>query len=160
MEIIYMEDDDEAPRATRPRVPQETPRRRAHHPPVPRGSESTAWFICENDLCRRVGHVATGKNTPTKVEKKTKCGDCSGRGIRVDDDGDQCETCHGSGRKVVSSKDVVLPIPCPHCRQAMELLQEGGFPAGYPRMDTAHSEKEGDMQGNVGFGRRRIVSDG
>lgn len=160
MEIIYLEDNDETPRTRRPRVPQEAPKRGAYRPPVPRGSEHTAWFICTNDLCPKAGHVATGKNTPTKVEKKGKCGDCRGLGIRVDEDGDQCETCHGSGRKVLKATNEVLPVKCPHCREAMEFLQEGSFPVGYPRMETAHSDTEGELQGNVGFGRKRIVTDG
>lgn len=37
-------------------------------------------------------------------------------------------------------------------------LQQGGFPVGYPRMETPHSDEDTGFQGNVSFGRNRIVS--
>lgn len=158
MEIVYMEDDDEAPRAQRPRIPQAATPAQSYRPPVSHGTES-AWFICTNDGCPKAGSVATGKHTPTHVVKRGKCGKCRGLGIVVDEDGDICEICGGVGRKIISEKDEVLPVPCPHCHQPMAFLQEGSFPVGYQRMETAHSDKEGDFRGEVGFGRRRIVSD-
>lgn len=161
MEITYLEDDDEAPRAQRPRLPQAPTPTHAHRPPVPRGAVGgSAWFICVNEGCGYYGHVATGKNEPTHVEHRVKCRTCKGLGIVVDEGGDQCEDCGGSGRRVRSEEDVVLPVKCPHCRQPMDLLQEGGYPAGYPRMNTFHTDEDPELRGLGAMGRTRIVSDG
>lgn len=71
-------------------------------------------------------------------------------------DGDVCETCGGSGRKIVREWEEVLPVPCPICRRPMDFLSDE-FPVGYPRMGTPHSEQVGDLQGQVGFGRTRKI---
>src|SRR4051794_4571121 len=119
MEIFYLEDDDDdpVPQSVRPRIPPPQESGHAYRPPVSRGAGDTAWFICTNDACSKAGFVASGKHTPTHVVKKGRCGDCRGLGIRVDEDGDQCETCGGSGRKVLKAEDIVLPVPCPTCRR-------------------------------------------
>lgn len=165
MEITYLEDDDDTPRAQRPRVSQAATRAQSYRPPVPRGSEHSAWFICTNDNCSKAGHVATGKHTPTHVVKRAKsCKGC--RGLGLTPEGEVCdEGCNGSGRRIIDEKDVVLPVHCPICRQPMDFLQEGGFPSGYPRMSTPHSDRvesglpdDGNSQIGVSFGRSRQIS--
>lgn len=158
MEIVYLEDDDdETPQPQRPRLPQASTKAQSYRPPVSRGSQDTAWFICTNDTCEKAGHVATGKHTPTHQVKRGRCGRCNGLGIVVAEDGDQCETCGGSGRKIIREWDETLPVYCPSCHRPMEFLQEGAFPVGYQRMSTPHSEREEDLRGQVGFGRTRKV---
>jgi hypothetical protein len=165
MEIIYMEDDeDAAPRAQRPRVPPQATRAQSYRPPVSQGSGHSAWFICTNDNCIKAGFVATGKNTPTLVETKRRCGTCRGLGILTDGgDGGQCEVCHGSGRRIVKSEMIVLPVRCPYCRVPMEFLQEGGMPVGYHRMDiptpsdSSGLPEDGNSTAGVSFGRNMRV---
>lgn len=166
MEITYLEEDDEAPRAQRPRVPPPPTRIHAYRPPIPAGAEHTAWFICTNDLCSRAGHVATGKHTPTHVIKRAKsCKGCRGLGIVTESDGEVCDDCGGVGRRILSEEDVVLPVLCPVCHAPMEFMQEGPFPVGYPRMETPHSDQEGgglpgdgNSVAGVSFGRSRQIS--
>jgi Zn finger protein HypA/HybF involved in hydrogenase expression len=164
MEITYLEDDDAAPRAQRPQLPQAPTRRYANRAPVPGRLDGTAWFICLNEECSRYGHVATGKNTPTHIVKRAKsCRGCRGLGILTDEDGMPCEECNGSGRRILSEEDVVLPVFCPHCKSEMKELEPDESPSQYPRMDTPHSEDQGSAVNeergqHVGFGRNRQIS--
>lgn len=155
LDIHYIEDDDEpTPVTQRPRVPPQAQRDQPNRAVVPPRAGAT-WFVCSNEACSHVGYVATGAIKPVKHSKKRACRECGGHGVV--DLGDPCDACGASGKVVVREWEEDPVNPCPWCRQPMDFLQQGGFPAGYPRMETPHTDQIGEMSGNIGFGRTRKV---
>lgn len=144
----------DAPQSSIPSPPSKIP------PPPAASGAGAAWFVCGNEgVCSHVGYVATGSDEPVKKVKWGRCKECRGLGATQLGGGvDFCEECQGKGKVVISEWEEEASNLCPWCGHQMVFMQKGGFPVGYPRMETPHSEEDQGFGGNVAFGRNRIVS--
>lgn len=151
--------DDEPKQEVTPRAPAAARQTRPGPkvPPPPQGG-SPVWYVCGNEgVCVKAGYIATGSGDPIVKQDRRKCRGCGGLGIDVETES-PCERCGASGKEVVGEREVPPNVPCPYCKQQMLELQRGGYPAGYPRMETPHTDKDPEGGGNVSFGRHRTVS--